>query len=213
MCERHYKRWWRTGSTDAPMAAPIVACIIDGCEKPQVARRWCRTHYRRWYATGSTELGFRQIGPRKPLPRRPLEERFWEKVSKGPDHWLWTGGASNLGYGQIWDGERKVMAHRLSWEIANSEKIPPDLVIDHLCRTPRCVNPTHLEVVTVSVNTARGRAGEVGGARNRAKTHCPQGHAYSPENTYYYKDGKVRVCRECAITRTIERRKRLAQSA
>jgi len=213
MCEKHYRRWQRTGSTADPAVAPVVACTIDGCEKPKIARGWCRTHYRRWYETGSTGTGFRKIGPRRPLSRRPLEDRFWEKVLKGPNHWLWAGGTTTLGYGTIWDGERNAMAHRVSWEIAHGEKIPPGLVIDHLCRLPKCVNPAHLEVVTISVNTSRGRAGEVGGAKNRAKTHCPQGHPYSPENTYYYKDGKVRVCRECAITRTIERRKRLSQSA
>lgn len=28
------------------------------------------------------------------------------------------------------------------------------------------------------------------------RTHCPQGHAYTPSNTYYY-PGKNRACREC----------------
>lgn len=32
--------------------------------------------------------------------------------------------------------------------------------------------------------------------RQRA-THCPQGHAYTPENTYTHPDGKYRYCRTC----------------
>ena len=127
-----------------------------------------------------------------------------------PDgHWLWTGGATRLGYGSIWDNDKKghVMVHRLSWELAHSRKIPDGLVIDHLCRTPRCVNPNHLEVVTMAVNTARGLAPERNGARNRSKTHCPQGHPYDEANTYYYREGRTRVCRTCAITRTQQRRK------
>lgn len=42
--------------------------------------------------------------------------------------------------------------------------------------------------------------GRIGGDRNgnrqKAKTHCPRGHSYSPENTYNHPDG-FRVCRIC----------------
>ena len=31
-----------------------------------------------------------------------------------------------------------------------------DEVVDHLCRRPACWNPTHLEAVTMALNTARG---------------------------------------------------------
>jgi len=34
--------------------------------------------------------------------------------------------------------------------------IPAGHDIDHLCRTPPCCNPTHLEVVRRAVNTQRG---------------------------------------------------------
>ncbi len=30
-----------------------------------------------------------------------------------------------------------------------------------------------------------------------AKTHCPQGHEYTPENTYNRKDRPGRMCRTC----------------
>jgi hypothetical protein len=29
------------------------------------------------------------------------------------------------------------------------------------------------------------------------RTHCPQGHAYTPENTYLYPPDGRRACREC----------------
>lgn len=209
-CQMHYARWQKWGSTaerERPKPTPKGPCTVDGCEKPQLSRGWCRTHYTRWYETGSVELGVRTG---REYTTRPIEDRFWEKVQRGENHWLWTGAKSSLGYGAIWDYERQghVMAHRLSWEIANGCKIPEGMVIDHLCRTPQCVNPDHLEVVTVSVNTARGLAGEVGGRRNRTKTHCPRNHPYSPENTYYYNNGRSRVCRTCSIERTQARRKR-----
>ena len=195
------------------MANRDLKCSVDGCEKMVLARGWCRTHYTRWYETGSVGLGVRNPpAPPPPPPSRPIEERFWEKVDKEDFHWIWTGSKTKLGYGMIWDNDQKrhVMAHRLSWELANSKAIPDSLVIDHLCRTPSCVNPSHLEVVTVAENTRRGLAPAVGRLQNRSKTHCPQGHPYSPENTYYYNDGRTRVCRRCAIERTQARRRRIA---
>lgn len=212
MCEMHYRRVRKWGSTGPRprVKPPKPDCGVGGCESQAFCRGWCRRHYTRWYETGSTSLGVRNAPrPPPPPPTRPLADRFFEKVLKGPNHWLWTGAKTKLGYGQIWDNDRKAhaMAHRVSWELANLSEIPEGLVIDHLCRTPSCVNPDHLEVVTVSTNTARGRAGEVGGRRNRNKTHCPQGHPYSAENTYYYNEGRTRVCRTCAIEKTQARRR------
>lgn len=46
--------------------------------------------------------------------------------------------------------------------------------------------------------------------RNKDKTHCPQGHEYSLENTHLYTIGHYtrRFCRTCAIERTREYRNR-----
>lgn len=56
-----------------------------------------------------------------------------------------------------------------------------------------CVNPDHLEPVTAWENQRRGGTFVV---VNKAKTHCPQGHAYDEENTRWY-EGR-RYCRACA---------------
>ena len=42
-------------------------------------------------------------------------ERFWAKVDRSGEHWLWTGATSKAGYGQIKLGGRKgklLYAHR-----------------------------------------------------------------------------------------------------
>lgn len=84
--------------------------------------------------------------------------------------------------------------------------------IDHLCGVRRCVNPEHLEAVTHRENLLRGTGFA---AVNAAKTHCPHGHEYTPENTYHNPNPNGgRICRTCKRKRDAERRRRsLAEGA
>jgi hypothetical protein len=123
-------------------------------------------------------------------------ERFMAKVSARPDGcWQWMGATDRYGYGlSLFYGrrERKHMAHRVAYEQFVGP-IPEGLVIDHLCRNKGCVNPDHLEPVTIGENVLRG---ETIPARNLLKTHCHRGHEFTPESTYYRPDKPhVRNCR------------------
>lgn len=121
--------------------------------------------------------------------------RFWSKVLIGDGCWEWQAYRTPLGYGRYGvrqDGERKIRgAHRVAYEMIIG-RIPEGLDLDHLCRNPPCVRPDHLEAVTTQVNLIRG---DTFNAHNAAKTHCPQGHEYTPENTYRWRAG--RRCRRC----------------
>ena len=90
----------------------------------------------------------------------------WEVVG---DCWLWTGTIGERGYGKLTTGGRRWMAHRWVYEQQRGP-IPVGMVLDHLCRNRRCVNPAHLEPVTQSENERRkplpGRAPRV----------CARGH-------------------------------------
>ena len=80
-----------------------------------------------------------------------VEDRFWAKVIKSQECWLWKAARSPRGYGIFYDGNRLVYAHRVSWSLANGE-IPQGMNVLHRCDTPECVNPKHLFLGTQSDN-------------------------------------------------------------
>lgn len=120
--------------------------------------------------------------------------RFWSKVDKSGDCWIWTAARNAKGYGQIRIGGRTGRmhaSHRISLVLAGTE-LMPDLEVDHLCSNRCCVNPAHLEQVSHAENVARGCSG----ARFRERDACSRGHSYNEETTYIDKRGS-RVCRVC----------------
>lgn len=81
------------------------------------------------------------------------EERFWAKVKKTRNCWLWQGATTRNGYGHLNIAGKYVRAHRLAYELLIG-KIPRGLFILHECDTPACVRPTHLFANTQAVNMA-----------------------------------------------------------
>lgn len=135
-------------------------------------------------------------------------QRFNAKIEVNSNGcWNWTAALSQYGYGRFWyeheNGEWfQVMAHRFAYSVWISPLLDSTTVIDHLCRNKKCVNPAHMEEVTIQINTQKGLAGHH--TFQSGKTHCPQGHSYDVENTYVTKNGK-RMCRACGRLRRIER--------
>lgn len=120
-------------------------------------------------------------------------DRFLSNVEASADGcWLWTASVKDTGYAQFRVDGALVLGHRFAFEYFVG-RIPEGLTLDHLCRVRRCVNPTHLEPVSVGVNTLRGDGPSARAAR---ATHCPHGHPYDEGNTCV--SSGARYCRACA---------------
>lgn len=110
--------------------------------------------------------------------------------------WIWLGSVVNAGYGGI--GLRdypRMNAHRASY-IVHKGDVPAGLDVDHLCRTPLCVNPAHLEAISHQENCRR---------RSAHIPFCKNGHPYD------YVD--VRGSRRCRICDAAAARKHRAALA
>lgn len=153
-----------------------------------------------------------EVSTRTPLP---FPDSLWgrvDKVSSPHGCWLFTGSRDRLGYGRTHVPAlgKTQLSHRVAYTLLVGP-IPEGLVLDHRCRTPSCVNPAHLEPVTIAENNRR-----TGPYRAAAVwTQCKNGHEMTPENTYVPTGRRYRVCRTCerARNREYHRRNRDAVSA
>lgn len=128
-------------------------------------------------------------------------ESFWSRVVKWTwpnDCWIWDAARNGLGYGIVWNGEKLLLAHRVSWTLTHGQ-IPRGVVIDHVCRNVACVNPTHLQLVTQRENTLRGISPNA--IAHRTNT-CKRGHSLEDARL----EGGRRRCRQCSTIRTREYR-------
>jgi hypothetical protein len=144
-----------------------------------------------------------------------LPDRFWSKTRTEDTGYetpcvVWTGYVLPNGYGRFYVNGKVDYAHRVAYS-AQRGPIPSRIdgeraVIDHRCRTRACVNVDHMEVVTNRVNILRGET---------VKTHCANGHEFTPENTRLNGAGHRRceICvRDSQEARNADRRaERLAK--
>ena len=130
--------------------------------------------------------------------------RFWDKVSITKSCWIWQA-SKHLGYGRFRFNGTVVYAHRFCYKLFKGD-IPNNLVLDHLCKNPSCINPEHLEVVTQKENSIRGETGHYTLKIKKGYFDC--GHEYSIENMYFIKSGRSKgrgVCKICARIRAEKR--------
>lgn len=149
---------------------------------------------------------------------RKLLTRFFSKVRidpsvtfRGVPCWLWTSQHCAQGYGRLQFNGSNLNAHNIAFGMF-VHRIPKGHHADHLCRNRGCVNPVHVDDVPPRINILRGKAPA---ARHAIKTHCDNGHEFTPENTRHPKrNPSWRECRACmkqsAERHRIRQRKKLS---
>jgi len=93
-----------------------------------------------------------------------VENRFWSKVDKSGDCWVWTSTRNYTArgefYGRFHFNGKQTLAHRVAWQLTNGE-IPGGKFICHHCDNPSCVRPSHLFISDAAGNmrdmTMKGR--------------------------------------------------------
>lgn len=120
-----------------------------------------------------------------------LPNRFWSKTQPDPSGcWVWMAAHYRSGYARFaWLGQSRP-AHRVVFAELVAP-IPEGYHVHHQCRVKNCVNPAHL----FALHPVEHRAEHFYRHTSR-RTHCANGHPWTPETTAHAADGH-RLCRIC----------------
>jgi hypothetical protein len=130
-----------------PERIPYGFCQC-GCGERTTLADW--TSPRLGYVNGEPRRFRRGHNGRK-RERYRVEDRGYKTPC-----WIWLLAKDEKGYGRMNVQGESPQAHRSYYEAAHGP-IPEGLHLDHLCTQPDCVNPSHLEAVTLAENVRRGR--------------------------------------------------------
>lgn len=138
------------------------------------------------------------VARRDGTPIERLLQRI--EVTAGPltsPCWLCTFTRDRHGYAVLSYKHKKYRCHRVAY-LNLVGPIPEGLVLDHLCRVRHCVNPSHLEPVTLSENMLRGESPIAVATR---LGRCLNGHDLSRGRS-----GSRHLCLVCIELRNLRRR-------
>jgi len=128
------------------------------------------------------------------------KQAFDRHVLRQTDNECWPavrGGYNKPGWHVTWKvGGKKLLAHRVSWELHNGE-IPDGLCVLHKCDNPKCCNPAHLFLGTRADNVSdmwqknRANPGNPKGRKFGPSAHRKLSSAQVEQVFHLYKNGKT----------------------
>lgn len=140
LCEKHYRRWKRHGSTDDPKPKPKKICLVDGCldiaSGPGTSHGYCKKHYARFYRHGDPLGGGSFVGEREQWIKDNASH-VGRECLKFP---------YGTGRGTVTISGVNMNAARAMCLAAFGEPPDPSYFACHKCRGAEdgCVNPKHL---------------------------------------------------------------------
>lgn len=123
--------------------------------------------------------------------------------------WHWLGSHRSHDSRPVTGNKGHTYAYRETYKQVMGRPCPPG-VAHHRCENKWCVNPWHLDFITPSEHA---REHDTLGTFHRTKTHCPQNHEYSRENTLIKKRGDGTTFRQCRTCQRDYFRNRRAKAA
>lgn len=229
-CQKHYGRWKATGDPTkllkkGPKPSRAATCAIPGCDSTHgIRRNWCAMHYNNWRKYGDPLGGH----PPPSLPGEtwraiPGYEGIYDVSDLGRVRSLPRKGVPvgciltqfNLpnppGYFFVHLTVRGKTRSRTVHQLVAAAFIGPRPAghdTRHLDGNPLRNVPGNLAYGTRSENMQDML--RHGTNKLAARTHCDEGHKFTPENTYIRSDGgrHGRRCRICDRAKGIEKNRR-----
>ena len=90
------------------------------------------------------------------LVTKPAPDECWTMTSQSPDVVRYSVVYISSHITGIGTGVN-MNAHRVALALHLGRQLPHDMTVDHLCQNVKCVNPGHLELVTIAENLRRAR--------------------------------------------------------
>lgn len=121
------------------------------------------------------------------MDKQAIKQRLLEAIEPEEGCWVWQKTPHKRGYGRIKVAGRSLWVHRVAYEVLKERRIPVGLTVDHTCFNKLCINPDHLEAVTLEEN---GRRWLKKYAEDNPRFPC--GHERYGGGVLVYRDGKYR---------------------